>query len=225
MLHIPLGYLSARKVLELGRTAFFGRPEDDLPVAESAQIAADDLLPQFGYVGKNYGTRRILLLAINPGNGPRRERSAGDRVAMPALFRFATERTPESFEAAQAAYRSVCEGWAVWGRQCQELLDAGGVDTDEIAFTNALPWRTKSQSRFAKAVARQAAELYAKSITQELEPRIIIAVGKRAAEILEYANLMSPAVVVWNRAQALTPQVAAERKLAAEKFAGLLRLE
>ena len=223
MLLQPLGYKSARRALELGRGAFFSNPVEDLPGSESTQIAADDLLPQFGYVGAKYEVKRILLLGINPGNGPRKERSHGDQTAMPALHRFAVERTPESFVAAQQAYRSVCEGWAVWGRQCYELLRAGGIGMDEVAFTNALPWRTASQSAFGKAIARRAGELYARPIVDELEPKIIVAVGKKAADILEYAGRMSPAVVVWNRAQALQPHVVAEREAATAKFTSLLR--
>ena len=144
---------------------------------------------------------------------------------MPALHKFAAERTPQSFEAAQIAYRSVCEGWAVWGRQCYELLRAGDVDMDEVAFTNALPWRTASQSAFGKSIARRAAELYARPVVDELQPRIIVAVGKKAADILEYAGLMSPSVVVWSRAQALQPHVVAEREAATRKFTNLLRAE
>ena len=41
----PLGYKSARRVLELGRVAFFAQPDQDLLSAVSAEVAADDLLP------------------------------------------------------------------------------------------------------------------------------------------------------------------------------------
>jgi len=218
----PLGYRSARQVLDLGRAAFFAHPAEDLPAAVSPQVAADDLLPQFGYVGASYQARRILLLGINPGNGPRSERSVGDRTAMPALERFVVEKTPESFSAAQVAYRSVCEGWAVWGRQCYELLRAGGIGMEDVAFTNALPWRTASQSAFGKSIARRAASLYTRPVVNELQPKIIVAVGKKSADILEYAGLMSPSVVVWNRAQALQPQVVAEREAATAQFTKLL---
>lgn len=222
MPHEPLGYQTALRTLERGRSAFFGSLTADLPAAESPQVAADDLLPQFGYVGSKYSETRVLLLGINPGNGPRGERSPGDKTAMPALHRFATERTPLCFHLAQQAYLSVCEGWAVWGRQCYELLRAGGLSMEDVAFTNALPWRTASKAAFGKPIAQRAAELYAQPVVLELQPKIIVAVGKRAAEILEYAGLMSPSVIVWNRAQALTLQVAAEREAAATRFSQLL---
>jgi hypothetical protein len=218
----PLGYWAACRVVDLGRQAFFAHAAEDAPFADSDQIAEDDLLPQFGYVGSRYEARRVLLLGINPGNGPRAVRSTGDRTAMPALRRFVTQKTPASFVAAQQAYRSVCEGWAVWGRQCYELLRSSGLDMEDVAFTNALPWRTASQSAFAKHVAKKAAEHYTGPVVRELQPRIIVAVGKKAAQILEYAGLPSASVVTWNRAQALTQSVLAEREAATRQLVELL---
>ena len=93
---------------------------------------------------------------------------------------------------------------------------------EDIAFTNGLPWRTASQSAFSKGIARKAAQLYVAPIVRELQPKVIVAVGKKAAEMLEYAGLLSESVVVWNRAQALRPSVIAEREAAAKKFAVLI---
>jgi hypothetical protein len=135
----PLGFEAARHVVDLDRAAFFASPDDDLPSAESAQVASDDLLPQFGFVGNRYARLRVLLLGINPGNGPRSERSTGDKVIMPALSAFVANPIPKTFLVAQRAYREVCQGWAVWGRQCNELLREAGLDMEDIAFTNALP--------------------------------------------------------------------------------------
>lgn len=224
MPNIPLGFQAAVRVVELGRSAFFKDASEDIPAAESPQVTEDDLLPQFGYVGTNYEGRRILLLGINPGNGPRHARNSGEEIAMPPLNEFVAKRSPESFIAAQRAYRQVCQGWAVWGRQCDALLTAGGLNMEDIAFTNALPWRTASKSAFSESIARKAAQLYAGPIVHELNPAIIVAVGKKAAKILEYAGLLSESVVVWNRAQALRPEVVAEREAAAEKFSALLRI-
>ena len=210
------------QTVELGRPAFFSHATEDIPIAKSEQIAADDLLPQFGYVGSRYESRRVLLIGINPGNGHREKRSSGDRTAMPALLEFVMQRTPASFHAAQQAYREVCQGWAVWGRQCDELLSAGGLGMEDIAFTNGLPWRTASQSAFSKGIARKAAQLYVAPIVRELQPKVIVAVGKKAAKMLEYAGLLSESVVVWNRAQALRPSVTAEREAAAKKFSVLI---
>lgn len=218
------GFEAARRVVTVGRSAFFGSVDHDLPKADSAQIAADDLLPQFGFVGSRYNVRRILLLGINPGNGPRKERNSGDKIALPALASFVGNPTPDAFVVAQRAYKQVCQGWAVWGRQCDILLRDCGLGLEDIAFTNALPWRTASQSAFSRSIACKTAQLYAGPVVRELEPSIIIAVGKKAAEVLGYAGLMSESVVVWNRAQALRPTVIAEREAAVQQFKSLLAL-
>lgn len=221
----PLGFETARRVVELGRSAFFRGPKEDKPKAESPQIAADDLLPQFGYVGSRYESRRILFLGINPGSGQRDERNEGDKILMPALEEFTAKGTAESFVAAQRAYRRVCQRWQVWGRQCDALLQAGEKGMEEIAYTNALPWRTYSGSGFSKTVARHAARLYAVPMVRELRPSLIVAVGKKAAEILGYVDLLSQDVVVLNCARARTPDVKAERKAAKEKFRSLLHAQ
>jgi hypothetical protein len=216
------GFVAARQVVHLGRAAFFDAHRPDIPVAETTQIAADDLLPQFGFVGKRYEKRRVLLLGINPGNGPRGYRNAGDERQMPALEAFAANPTPENFLEAQRAYREVCELWRMWGRECSELLELTGLTIDEAAFTNAIPWRTASTSQFHKSVSRNAATLYVQPYLADLRPRILVAVGKKAAEGLEFIDTQAAQIVVWNRARAPTPPVLAERKVASELLVRLL---
>lgn len=220
----PLGYLAAKRAVEAGRGAFFQSQSFDLPKRTSTILAGDDLVPQFGYVGADYRSLRVLLLGINPGNGPKRanDRSQGDKQMMPALHRFSEIRSPESFLEAQSAYKCVCQSWAVWGRHCDELLTNAGLSIDQIAYSNCLPWRTASESAFGRSTEKQAARLYAIPLVEELEPRIIIAVGKKAATILGHATITMPSTVVWNRAQALTKSVDEERRDATAKFCVLL---
>ena len=220
----PLGYLAAKRVLQVGRGAFFQSQALDLPIRASTLLAADDLIPQFGYVGANFHPLRILLLGINPGNGPvnAKSRSPGDIQMMPAHYRFFEVGSPQSFREAQSAYKGVCQSWAVWGRHCAELLTNNHLSIDQIAYSNCLPWRTASQSAFDESIAERAAQLYAVPLIEELKPKIIVAVGKKAAKILGYANTAMPPTVVWNRAQALTEAVGRERQAAAAQFRELL---
>lgn len=218
-----LGYRAAKRAILEGRASFFGHKDADLPSGRSPQIASDDLLPQFGFVGARYEEKRVLLLGINPGNGPNTHRTSGDTTVMPALEKFVQDHTVSSYLRAQAAYRQVCESWPVWGRQCNELLRSTGLSLDEIAFSNALPWRTASKSRFSPAVAERTAILYVAPLLIDLQPSIVVAVGKRAAGILSLARTSEPLhVIVWNRAQALTKDVAADRVTAAAELRMLL---
>jgi hypothetical protein len=205
----------------VGRGAFFGKADADLPQDRSPAVAEDDLLPQFGYVGPRYPETRVLLLGINPGNGSSNSRSRGDEVAMPALHRFVRDRSASSFLEAQRVYQKVCESWPIWRRHCSQVIGAGLLSMDEIAYSNCLPWRTASESAFDDTVALKAAKLYAYPLIAELNPRIIIAMGKKAAKILALGGTRFANLIVWNRAHAPTPPVLQERAAAA---ADILRI-
>ena len=219
----PLGYDAARRTVELGRAAFFSGLGVDIPCSESDLIHSDDRLPQFGYVGSNYLAKRILFLGINPGNGPRRTRNVGDGFQMPMLERFVSEPTEDNFLRAQKAHHDACQTWFIWGRECNELLTLGGLHMDDIAFSNALPWRTKSEAGFARSVERLAAEHYVRPLFDELQPRIVVAVGKKVQRILNDAGSWTASVVVWNRSRALTQCVREDRQQAGELLQTLVR--
>src|SRR5438876_9351306 len=120
---MPLGYRSAKAVARLGRAAFFDTATADLPTSRSPMLRRDDLTPQFGYVGSRYKKTRVLVLGINPGNGPRSDiRTSEDERMMPAHQRFAADPSPRNFEAATAAYKAECQRWHVWTRHCAEII-------------------------------------------------------------------------------------------------------
>lgn len=214
----PLGFATAVNTLEIGRVGFLGGENSDLPTGRSAQIAQDDLIPQFGYVGKDYALSRVLLLGINPGNGPSHKRTPGDELMMESLAGFASEPSPESFRAAHAAYRAACESWPIWTRHCAEILRAGRLTLDQIAYANCLPWRTESCSGFSDQVARRAALHHAYPLIAELQPQVVVALGKRVEKILSLGGSPPPDMIVWNRAQAATAAVRLEREQTAAEI-------
>ena len=218
----PLGYSTAKRVLELGRGEFFGTHSTDLPQRRSAEVSADDLLPQFGYVGDGYIATRVLILGINPGNGSDVTRSDSDKFQMLALGKFVRDRTPESFLEAQRAYRQVCQSWPIWRRHCSEVIGAGLLTLDDVAYSNCLPWRTASESGFDDDISRRTATLYAYPLIDELAPEVVIAMGKKAAAILALGGRRLSNVITWNRAQAATAPVNEERAAAAKKIFKIL---
>jgi hypothetical protein len=218
-----LGYVSALQAVELGRGAFFGGPAVDLPLGRSPQLQRDDFTPQFGFVGPRYPETRVLLIGINPGNGPRNDlRTRGDELMMPVLAEFAASPTSENFARASAAYMLECVEWPLWKRHCAEVLGAGRLSFEQIAYSNCLPWRTESQSKFESSVAEKTAALYVRPLLHELAPSVVIALGKRAAEILKMAGLIPGTLIVWNRSQAATSSVKNERAAAAARVMKLL---
>ena len=220
----PLGYKSALRAVEGGRAKFFGGADVDVPVSHSAEIAFDDLTPQFGYVGTDYQLSRVLILGINPGNGPRSRRDAGDAISLPAFRQFAADLSPQSFQRAQSAYRQVCHGWPIWRRHCVPLLEAGRLSADDVAYSSCLPWRTRSEAAFARPIAERAVQLYTRPLIEELQPRVLIALGKRVADVLTIGGFDFPDLVVWNRARAPNRSVVEERTQALQMLRDLLRV-
>jgi len=137
---------------------------------------------------------------------------------MPALHHFASDASVVSFIEAQKAYKSVCQSWSVWQRHCSEVIGAGKLSLEEVAYSNALPWRTASESNFDDAVGTKAAKNYVYPLIEELQPRVIIAMGKKAAKILGLGGKSFPSLIVWNRAQVATASVQQERAEAAKQI-------
>jgi uracil-DNA glycosylase len=215
-----LGFATAKRVDELGRHAFFSEQNTDLPLGRSLILQGDDLAPQFGFVGARYPSARILLIGINPGNGGNNtNRIAEDSRMMPAILRFARTPTEQNFVEATRAYMNECQSWKVWKRYCSEVIGAGKLSFDEIAYSNCLPWRTHSKSGFSDTVARKAATLYVRPFIEELRPSLIVAMGKeRVPAILQMTGLSLPPVIPWNRSQAATAAAKHERDNAAAKI-------
>jgi hypothetical protein len=71
---------------------------------------------------------------------------------------------------------------------------------------------------------RGACVLYAYPLIEELQPKLIVALGKRTEEILLMGGQKLPApLITWNRAQAATAAVLKERVKAAAEILDALR--
>ena len=217
-----LGLAAAMNAVRLGRSSFFGDGMRDLPKNRQPEVAAFDSVAQFGFVGSAYEQHRLLLLGINPGNGLDDTVSLADREMLPLWRAFHEKPSETTWQHATAAYLRVCETWPVWGRHCADLLRSVGMTTSDIAYSNCLPWRTASKSSFADDIAERTAANYVRPLLQELAPRIVVAVGKRAAAIIGLADTGVPILITWNRAQALTSGVAAERRAAKDELQSAL---
>lgn len=218
-----LGYATARHALNLGRVGFFGDPLADLPSSSSEDIRNDDLTPQFGYVGVRYEEFRVLLLGINPGNGPRDCRSPADKAMMPKLNRFRDEPSGETFQFASTAFAEACRNWPVWRRFCGELFGEDKLSLDQVAYSNCLPWRTATEARYSDETAERAVHHYVLPLITELKPKIVIALYRRVARILEMNDRQIEGLITWNGARAPTEAVRLEREDTARKILRRLR--
>jgi hypothetical protein len=112
---MTLGLEAAKQVVLLGRNNFFPNYNIDLPYRQSSILNEDDLTPQFGFVGEQYETKRVLLLGINPGNGRLNDRQTHeDERMMPVLQRFSHNPTEENFICASQAYMAECQKRPMW---------------------------------------------------------------------------------------------------------------
>lgn len=222
---IPFGYETARRVvLKMGRKKFFGSALTNLPQNRAPEIAQNDLLPQFGFVGEQYTAKRVLLLGINPANGDNDKQNSGDEAMMPLLKKFVEEPTPDNFRQAQQAYQKVCVDWVFWKNSVGKILKDSGLHLNEIAYSNCLPWRTKEPATFDDEVAENAALFFAYPLIQELEPYLVVAVGKKAADILRNNGRPISNLVEWNLAQQATSAVKEKRQKAIQEITQLLQL-
>jgi hypothetical protein len=129
-----LGFQSARRIVRIGRATFFGTEAADSPGGRSPLLQEHDLIPQFGFVGDAYCEKRVLILGINPGNGPKDDMpTPADARMMPMLQAFAREPSEQTFSRVSMVYMAECQRWPVWKNNCREILGAGGLSFSHIA--------------------------------------------------------------------------------------------
>jgi hypothetical protein len=174
-----------------GREFLFESPSADLPPSNSETIANDDRIPQIGFIGDNYNARRILIVGINPGNGPRDSRSPSDAVMFPALYKFIEAPNHETYAGAMAAQMRAFPSWLA-SKELGPVLDQEGVALDDIAYINASPYRAgngTAQDVFRTVWRKKrAATNWVSPMLSALQPKILIAHGVEAARILQFAN-------------------------------------
>lgn len=195
------GFDLMKRLTALKRDYFFGSPTADLPERKATFPAGDDLVPQFGFVGRNHEKRRILLLSAVPGNGKNDRREPGDELMISSLRAFYEHPTPETYRAASEAYMKACPTFRFWQQDCFPILKAVGLTLDDIAFVNSLPWRS---SRGTKLTTRQREACAARvvgPVLDDLCPRLVIALVKsQTTKILNLCGwrLGDERIVPWN---------------------------
>jgi hypothetical protein len=98
-------------------------------------------IPQPGYVGIRYWTKRVLLVGQNPAVPPE-PLAAEDRPYTNALRTVRNAPTPESYDQLHSILRDFIPRWPVHGSYFP--LTECGLDLDEIAYCNLVRCRTVS---------------------------------------------------------------------------------
>jgi hypothetical protein len=187
-----------------GRALFFGTPDACLPASRSPLVSDDDRLLQPGFVGPLYRPGGLLVLGINPGNGSSTHRSVSDSAMMPALSELERSPTEQNLVAAMQAQQAAFPTWLA-SVDISPMLSELGVQTDEIAYFNALPYRVEgnsAQKAFPNLNRKtDAAKHWVRPMLDVLCPGVILAHGRKAAEVLEIALIGSelPDPLVFDR--------------------------
>ncbi|HEY5347226.1 MAG TPA: hypothetical protein VIJ72_03465 [Rhizomicrobium sp.] len=184
-------YEIASSVVKAGRELLFEGANIDLPPNRSETIANDDRIPQVGFIGDNYDERRILVVGINPGNGPSNFRSPSDAAMFLPLYRFVETPSHETYAEAMAAQMTAFPSWLA-SQELGPKLDLEGVTTNDIAYINASPYRAGNGTAndVFRTVRRKktAAAKWVGPMLFALRPAIVIAHGVEAARIINYAD-------------------------------------
>ena len=147
--------------------------------AGDCKILRDDLfnLPQPGYVGVNYESRRVLLLGQNPGVSPERFRQQ-DQTYAEALAAVADMPGPESMQRLQCVLEDIIPTWPVQNKYFP--LDECGLRLSEIAYLNVVRCRTKGNTAPSSTMVANCTERHFTSWLDLLQPRVVVCIGKWA---------------------------------------------
>lgn len=142
-----------------------------------------------GYVGANYRPGGCVVLAINPGGGgdAYAKRTQEDEVFYPLLYALklaVSPKTLEAFERVNSAFEPIVQCWNLW-RILGPTIDATSYRLDQIAYLNAVPYRTKEDKIPPVYARKEAWEMVTGPSLELLQPQKIIALGKKAGDVLE----------------------------------------
>jgi hypothetical protein len=175
------------RIANISRAEIFGASDAELRPTN----LPDDANTMFaGYVGINYRKGRgLLLLAINPGGGgdAYTQRTPEDGAFYPLLVQLKTsspEKSCEAFDRINNAFVGIVQRWNLW-RVLQPTLEAAGRSIDEVAYMNVVPYRTRGDKMPPIAARRWAWAQIVGPTIQLLEPRAIIALGKKAGSVVD----------------------------------------
>lgn len=138
-------------------------------------------LPQPGYIGSKYLKSRILLIGQNPGVSPD-YRQGPDKEYSSLLVALRDNPTTDNYSELNAFLSHDIQTWPVHGSYFP--LSESGLTLDDIAYFNLVRCRTEENSAPGKLLVQNCVQNHACSWINELDPRVIVCIGKWA-----YGNL------------------------------------
>jgi uracil-DNA glycosylase len=174
-------------------------------------------VPQPGFIGDNYWSRRVLLVGQNPGTP--KSRLAADMPYTAALRSLREQPTEKNYEHLRKVLRDFIPKWPVHGNYFP--LAEAGLALDDIAYCNVVRCRTSADGRPSDATAQTCAQNHLARWILLLSPHVVVFIGKWAFErgrsIVEKHGVPCDFM---NRQRSLSSEVRSENR---QRVASLVR--
>lgn len=135
-------------------------------------------VPQPGYVGKEYMSKRVLLVGQNPGMG-NSVSEARSQAYLQKLREIRDTPSHEVFSELQEILANLIPTWPVHGNYFP--LEEAGLKLDEIAHINLIRCRTCSNGKPTIGMINNCSMHFEKWVRQ-LNPKVVVFVGKWASD-------------------------------------------
>jgi len=182
-IHEPVRRLFHQCML-VERSEIFGQP-DPIPI-NAFKRNATVMWP--GVVGPAYRQGGLMMMGVNPGGGKDTYNQArhGENELYPLLHQLEGCRQEDVgplFEKYSHVSLRVQREWNIW-RLIHEVLNATDIPAEGYAYLNAVPYRTRGDSKPRAAAIKRSWEKIVTPQLAILKPGVIAALGKKAAKIL-----------------------------------------
>jgi hypothetical protein len=180
-----------------------------IPESNDEQIKAENLIPQYGFMGKDYKFRGRIIIGINPAITT--VRTDQDRFMMPKLDRFRNHPTQKNYKRAMRAQEESLRHWPA-GNPLVEVFEDAGIELSHIAYFNTNPYQFGGgtsghlypNSKAGENRKRVAAERWVGPMLRRLRPRLVVAHGIIVERLVSPVAPRHTRVIVfhWRRSNA-----------------------
>lgn len=140
-----------------------------------------------GYFGQNFNIGGIIVFGVNPGGGSdkRNVRHQSDHILYPLLanFKKIDNNKVETYQNINIEFPEILKSWNLW-RIFEPTLQALDNNLTDIAYFNAIPYRTREDKKPPIIAQINSFNLLINPLLDLIQPSKIICLGKKAGEIL-----------------------------------------
>lgn len=141
-----------------------------------------------GYFGENFIKGGTIVFGVNPGGGSdkRIQRHPSDNLLYPLLENFKQSKSNkiEIYQTINKEFPEILKSWNLW-RIFEPTLQALDNNLKNIAYFNAIPYRTKQDKKPPVFAQRNSFNLLINPMLELIEPKLIICLGKKAGGIVD----------------------------------------